>query len=65
MLEVFQTESRQFTVQSVVAGEAGSFAIGLDDGCKLEIFPYDSESDEHWRFFKPRTDERLFVTAKK
>src|SRR5271165_5636249 len=54
-LELFQNESRQFTVQAVVAGEAGGLAIGLEDGYKLEVFPQDSESGEHWRFFKPYT----------
>lgn len=63
--ELFQNESRQFTVQAVEAGEAGSLAIGLEGGYKLEIFPHDSESDEHWRFFKPHTEEPHFVVSGK
>ena len=61
VLELFRNESRQFTVRAVVAGEAGSLAIGLEDGYQLEIFPHDSDSDEHWRFFKPHTEELHFV----
>jgi hypothetical protein len=60
VLELFENESRQFTVQ---AGEAGSLSIGLEGGYKLEIFPHDSESDEHWRFFKPHAEEPHFVVS--
>jgi hypothetical protein len=62
VLELFQNKSRQFTVQ---AGDAGSVAIELEDGYKLEIFPNDSENDEHWRFFKPHTEEPHFVLSGK
>src|SRR5713101_1167998 len=50
---LLQNESRQLMVRSVNIGEAGSFSIVLEDGYKLEAFPHDSESGEHWRFFKP------------
>jgi hypothetical protein len=63
--ELFKNESRRFIVQTVEAGEAGSLAIGLNDGYKLEIFPHDSESGEHWRFFKPHTEEHHFVVTGK
>jgi hypothetical protein len=47
---LFDHESRQLTVQGVRAGEVGSLVIQLEDGYKLEVFPYDFESGEHWRF---------------
>ena len=65
VLQLFQNESRQFTVRAVEAGEAGSLAIGLEDGYKLEIFPHDSDSVEHWRLLKPHTEEAHFVVSGK
>jgi hypothetical protein len=51
--QLFRNETRQFMVQDVAVGEAGSLAIRLEHGYQLEVFPQDSESGEHWRFFKP------------
>jgi hypothetical protein len=51
--EFVQNETRQLAVKTVSAGEAGSLTIILEDGYKLEVFPQDSETGEHWRFFKP------------
>ena len=65
VLELFQNESRQFTVRAVESGGAGSLTIELEDGYQLEIFPHDSESDEHWRFFQPQTEEPHFVVSGK
>ena len=48
--EVLLGGSRQLAVRSVRAGDAGSLTIALEDGYKLEVFPQDSESGEHWRF---------------
>ncbi len=58
---IFDHDSREFTVQSIQAGEAGNLAIMLEDGYKLEVFPHDSESGEHWRFFKPCSEEPHLV----
>ncbi len=58
-------ESGQFIVHAVEAGEAGSLAIELENGYTLEIFPHDSESGEHWRFFKPYTEEPHLVFSGK
>lgn len=63
--ELFQNESRQFTVRAAEAGEAGSLVIALEEHYNLEIFPHDSEGDEHWRFFKPQTEEPHFVVSGK
>ena len=59
--EFLQNESRQLAVQSVSAGDAGSLTIVLQDGYKLEVFPQDSESGEHWRFFRPGLAEPHLV----
>jgi hypothetical protein len=59
--EFLQGESRQLAVRNVSAGNAGSLTIVLQDGYKLEIFPQDSESGEHWRFFKPGVTEPHLV----
>ena len=59
--EFLQNETRQLVVQKVEAGDAGSLTIALEHGYKLEVFPQDSESEEHWRFFRPSVDERHLV----
>lgn len=59
--QLFKQGSRQFRVQAVEAGKAGTLAIALGEGHTLEIFPHDSESGEHWRFFKPYTEETHLV----
>jgi hypothetical protein len=58
---LFDHESRQFTVRGLQAGEVGNFVVEMEDGYKLEVFPYDSETGEHWRFFKPYSDEPHIV----
>jgi hypothetical protein len=59
------TKSHQLSVLTVRGGEAGSVRIELERGHVLEIFPQDSESGEHWRFFKPFTKEPHFVFSGK
>lgn len=61
--ELFQNETREFSVQKVEAGEAGAFTIILDQGYALDVFPDDSQSGEHWRLFKPYRGERHFVVS--
>lgn len=63
--ELFQNETREFFVQQVQVGVAGSFSLILDDGYVLDVFPHDSLSSEHWRLFKPSTDEPHFVVTGK
>src|SRR6266849_3470580 len=63
--ELFQNETRQFVVQQVQVGDAGSFTIILDSDYALEVFPNDSLSDEHWRMFKPSSDEPHFLVSGK
>jgi hypothetical protein len=59
--ELFQNETREFFVQKVEAGEAGSFTIIFDQGYALDVFPDDSLSGEYWRFFRPYRGEPHFV----
>jgi hypothetical protein len=61
--ELFQNETRQFLVLEVEVGEAGAFTIIFDDAHALDVFPDDSLGDEHWRIFKPSTEEPHFVVT--
>ena len=63
--QLFEKESLQFMVQAVQAGNAGNLYIELEDGYQLERFPHDSESGEHWRFFKPYIEGSHFVVTGK
>jgi hypothetical protein len=63
--ELFQNETRQFVVQQVQVGDAGSFTIILNSDYALDVFPNDSLSNEHWRMFKPSSDEPHFVVSGK
>ena len=63
--EFLQDESRQLVVQNVSAGDAGSLTFVLEGGYKLDIFPQDSESGEHWRFFEPGVAESHLVFSGK
>jgi hypothetical protein len=63
--ELFQNESREFMVQGVCAGSAGSLTVLLEDGYALEVFPNDSESREHWRFLGPYVDKPHLVFSGK
>ncbi|HET9283230.1 MAG TPA: hypothetical protein VFR24_14845 [Candidatus Angelobacter sp.] len=59
--ELFQNETREFSVQKVDADEAGAFTIIFDQGYALDVFPDDSQSSEHWRLFRPYRGEPHFV----
>ncbi len=61
--QLFQNETRQFVVRAVEVGEAGSFTIILDDDYALDVFLDDSLSGEHWRIFKPYSEEPHFVVT--
>jgi len=63
--ELFQNETRQFLVQQVQVGDAGSFTIILDGAYALDVFPDDSLSDEHWRIFRPSSDAPHFIVSGK
>jgi hypothetical protein len=63
--QLFFDGVRQFTVQAVDVGNAGRIVIRLEDSYTLEIFPQGSESAEHWRLFKPHTEEPHFVVTGK
>ena len=63
--ELFQDGLHQFLVQSVRVGTAGSLSIALEGDYKLELFPHDSETEEHWRFFRPYSEEPHLVFSGK
>ena len=63
--DLFQNETRRFSVKQILVGEAGSFTIVLDDEYALDVFPDDSLSDEHWRIFEPSSEVPHFVLSGK
>lgn len=64
-LEVLFSESTQepLIVEDVWVDYVGSVRIRLIGGYALEIFPDDSLDREHWRLFKPSTEEEHFVVT--
>jgi hypothetical protein len=59
----FKSGNRKFEVKRIDVAEAGSFQIRLADGFSLEVFPFNSLKDEHWRLFEPRLSKRHFVCS--
>lgn len=57
LAELFARRTKQFVVQRVKSGQAGELALLLEGGLTLQIFPNDSLDGEHWRLFKPGSDE--------
>ena len=60
---LFEGGKREFTVQEVTVGAAGSVHLGLSDNLSLDILPNDSFDDEHWRLLRPGKDETHFVVT--
>ena len=60
---LFQDDAREFVVQGIEVGVAGSLSMELSDGYRLEVFPDQTSSDESWRLFRPGVDERPFVVT--
>lgn len=58
---LFEGGVKQFVVQRVVAGQVGELALLLERGLTLQIFPNDSLDDEHWRLFRPGSEEPHWV----
>lgn len=52
-------------VTAVEGDVYGGFRLLFSEGYELQVFPNDSCPDEHWRFFKPDTDEDHFVVTGK
>ncbi|HTW32771.1 MAG TPA: hypothetical protein VMD76_13910 [Candidatus Sulfotelmatobacter sp.] len=59
--QLFGDGSHEFSVQCIELGDAGAIEIRLEHDYKLQVFPQDSESAEHWRLFRPYVDERHLV----
>ncbi|HET8889400.1 MAG TPA: hypothetical protein VFQ41_10890 [Candidatus Angelobacter sp.] len=55
--ELFAGGAKQFVVQRIDVGRAGELALMLEGGLTLQIFPNDSLVGEHWRLFRPGSDE--------
>jgi hypothetical protein len=58
---LFDDGKRQYIVQSVHVGNAGAFFLSLEDAMSLDVVPNSSLLAEHWRLFRPRSDEPHFV----
>ncbi len=50
-------------VEGCAADDLGGFRLTLSEGFVLEVFPDDSMDGEHWRLFKPATEEPHFVVT--
>jgi hypothetical protein len=61
LAEMFAGGAKQFVVLRVKAGQAGELTLLLEGGLTLQIFPNDSLVGEHWRLFRPGSDERHTV----
>jgi hypothetical protein len=54
---LFAGGAKQFVIERVDVGQAGELALLLEDALTLQIFPNDSLESEHWRLFRPGSDE--------
>ncbi len=55
-------EEKPFVVTGVIADNVGGVTITLSDGYKLELWPYDSRPNEHWRLLQHHGEKaRHFV----
>jgi hypothetical protein len=62
---LFEGGKREFVVQEVKAGTAGSLHFELSKGLSLDILPNTSLDGEYWRLFRPDKDEPHFVVTGK
>ena len=60
---LFENGRREFLVEGVEAGLAGSLHVALSDSLSLDVFPDDSFDGEHWRLFRPDKHARHFVVT--
>jgi hypothetical protein len=58
---LFAGGAKQYVIQRVEVGQAGELALLMESGLTLQIFPNDSLEGEHWRLFRPGSDERHMV----
>jgi len=61
LAELFAGGAQQYVIQRIEVGQAGEFALLLEGGLTLQIFPNDSLEGEHWRLFRPGSDEQHTV----
>src|SRR4030095_13034377 len=58
---LFESGTREFMVEAVDLGKAGTLRIDFEKGFRLELFPSDSSDDEHWRLFGIDDDRPTLV----
>jgi hypothetical protein len=61
----FLADHSLLIVNSISSDAVGGFTLSLARGFSLDVFPDSSQQDEHWRFFKPISDEPHAVMAGK
>ena len=54
-------EEKAHRVESVITDENGGVRIQLSGDLLLEARPFDGDTEESWRLFKPASDERHLV----
>jgi hypothetical protein len=59
----FENGTREYVVEGIYAEPAGALRLTLQGGFCLEILPCDSTKYEHWRLFKPGTEQEHFVVT--
>lgn len=57
LAELFAGGTNQFVVERVEVRQAGELALILERDLTMQIFPNDSLDGEHWRLFRPGSDE--------
>jgi hypothetical protein len=64
MAAFFATCGNAFpVVQRVEADRLGSLRVVMSGEVTLEVFPDNSLEEEHWRFFRPASDEKHLVVT--
>jgi hypothetical protein len=63
LASMFENGTKEFLVQKVEVGLAGSLHIALSGNLFLEVFPNDSLTGEHWRLFEPDKKGHFVVTG--
>jgi hypothetical protein len=59
-----QQGKTSLVAEQIKVGDWGTFSLALMGGFSLDVFPDDSLSNEHWRFFRPYLEiPHLVVTG--
>lgn len=59
--ELFAQRHQALLVQRLEVGDAASLSLIFGSELRLDIFPDGTAREEHWRLFRPYTDEAHFI----